>query len=292
MRAPRALRRTAAETAAPFPPLLADAERLAATVLLGEHGRRRAGMGDEFWQYRPATEGDEARLIDWRRSAKSDVHFIRQREWQAAQSVMFWIDNARAMDFTSDEGWPRKVSRARTLALALSILLVRAGERVGLTTSDHPPRSGEAQLLRLAEELLGEGEGAEYGAPETRGMRPHSAAVFFSDFLGPLAGIESAVARAADRDVRGVLFQVLDPQEESFPFDGRTIFESVGGTMSHETRRAGDLRSRYLERLATRRDALTALCRATGWQLHVHHTDQPGQAALLWLHQALQRGRR
>ena len=33
-----------------LPPLLASAEHLAATVLLGEHGRRRSGMGDEFWQ--------------------------------------------------------------------------------------------------------------------------------------------------------------------------------------------------------------------------------------------------
>lgn len=292
MREPRALRRRATETAAPFPPLLAEAERLAATVLLGEHGRRRSGLGDEFWQYRPAIEGDEARLIDWRRSAKADVHFIKQKEWQAAQSVMFWIDDAQSMDFTSDPNIPRKITRARTLALAAAILLVRAGERVGLTNSDHPPRSGEAQLLRLAEGFTAAGSSQDFGAPETRGMRPHSTAVFMSDFMGPVAAVETAIAKAADRDVRGVLIQVLDPQEEAFPFDGRTVFESVGRSIIHETQQAGDLRDRYLERLAERRDMLRDLCRSTGWQFQTHHTDATGQSALLWLHQALQRGRR
>ncbi|MEP3298451.1 MAG: DUF58 domain-containing protein [Pseudoruegeria sp.] len=292
MRAPRALRRRAAEAAAPYPPLLAEAERLVATVLLGEHGRRRSGTGDEFWQYRPAVEGDESRFIDWRRSAKADMHFIRQREWQAAQSVMFWIDDAQSMDFTSDPKWPRKIGRARVLALAVSILLVRAGERVGLTHSENPPRSGEAQLVRLAEELSNEGSSHDFGVPETRGMRPHSTAVLLSDFLGPMSAVEFAIAKAADRDVRGVLIQVLDPQEEVFPFDGRTVFESVGRSVVHETQQAGDLRDRYLQRLAERRDALTHLCRSTGWQFHIHRTDHSNQSALLWVHQALQRGRR
>ena len=67
------LRRNAEELAAPLPPLLAAAEHLAMTVLLGEHGRRRSGIGDEFWQYRPVRPGDEARMIDWRRSARSDA---------------------------------------------------------------------------------------------------------------------------------------------------------------------------------------------------------------------------
>jgi len=85
---PAALRHRAEAHASGYPPLMAEAEHLAATVMLGEHGRRRAGMGDEFWQYRPAQPGDALRQIDWRRSARSDAHFVRQKEWQAAQSVM------------------------------------------------------------------------------------------------------------------------------------------------------------------------------------------------------------
>ena len=102
------------------------------------------------------------------------------------------------------------------------------------------------------------------------------AAVFLSDFLGDLAGIEAGLARAADRGVKGVLIQVLDPAEEEFPFDGRTIFESMGGTMRHETQRAGDLRTRYLARLAERKDRLAQLARAVGWHFTTHHTGAAG----------------
>ena len=85
-----------------------------------------------------------------------------------------------------------------------------------------------------------------------------------------------------------MLLQVLDPQEEAFPFDGRTIFESVGGTLSHETLKAGDLRDRYIDRLNERKDTLRRLTKATGWQFQTHHTGQSAAAALLWLYAALE----
>jgi len=273
-----------------LPPLLAEAEMLAATVMLGEHGRRRAGMGDEFWQYRPASAGDSARMIDWRRSARSDAHFVREREWQAAQSVTLWVDPSKSMAFTGDKGRAPKSDRAKLLALALAVLLLRGGERVGIAGMAHP-RAGRAQMMRLAARLSGDGADVEYGAPETEGMVSHGRAVFLSDFLGELAGIEAGLARAADRGVKGVLIQVLDPAEEDFPFDGRTIFESMGGTMRHETQRAGDLRTRYLARLAERKDRLAHLARAVGWQFTTHHTGHPAQSALLWAYAALQGNR-
>jgi uncharacterized protein (DUF58 family) len=80
--------------------------------------------------------------------------------------------------------------------------------------------------------------------------------------------------------------------EEDFPFDGRTIFESVGGTLSFETRKAGDLCARYRDRLAERRARLAGLAQAAGWQFSTHHTGAPAQGALLWLWAALERGAR
>ncbi len=273
-----------------LPALLAEAEHLASTVMFGEHGRRRAGLGDEFWQYRPAHAGDPARMIDWRRSGRSDAHFIREREWQAAQSVTLWVDPAKSMAFSGDASRAPKSDRARLLALAIAVLLLRGGERVGLAGHGEPARSGRNQLLRLAAAMGGQDDVAEYGAPLTEGMASHGRAVFASDFLGDLSGVEAALATAADRGVRGALLQVLDPAEEDFPFDGRTIFESMGGTMRHETLRAGDLRAKYLARLAERKDRLSTLARAVGWHYHCHHTGQTAQSALLWLYQALQGG--
>ncbi|MFD0978904.1 DUF58 domain-containing protein [Tropicimonas aquimaris] len=285
------LRTRAEGLAAALPPLLAQAEHLASTVLLGSHGRRRSGMGDEFWQYRPLSQGDEAREIDWRRSARSDVHFIRQKEWQAAQSVVIWVDGSRSMGFSGDRNRAAKSDRARLLALALSVLLVRAGERVGLANTGAPPRGGQLQLVRLAEALTGELSADDYGTPETPGLPAHARAVFLSDFMGDIAGVEAALAKAADRGVRGALFQILDPVEETFPFDGRTIFESMGGTLSHETLKAGELKERYLQRLAERKDRLEHLARVTGWLYDCHHTGDSAQSALLWLYAALERSR-
>ncbi|MDP5085068.1 MAG: DUF58 domain-containing protein [Yoonia sp.] len=285
---PLTLRSTAEALAAPLPPLLAEAEHLASTVLLGDHGRRRAGTGDTFWQYRPAQAHDEARTIDWRRSARSDVNFVQDKEWQIAQSIILWVDQAASMSFRSHDNLPSKAARARTLGLATAILLIRGGERVGLTGLRLPPRRGEAQLMQMAQ-LLSLADDTDYGAPEAQGMLPHSRALFISDFLGDLKPIEDALLKAADRGVRGALLQVLDPQEEAFPFDGRTIFESMSGALQHETLKAGDLKARYLDRLAARKDRLQHLARTTGWQFQTHHTGESGTNALLWLYGALER---
>lgn len=283
------LRERAETEAARLPALLARAEHLAGTVLLGEHGRRRAGLGDDFWQYRPAQTGDSRRLIDHRRSAMGDVQYVREREWQIAQSVMLWVDQGASMRYSSDGNLAQKAERARLLALATAILLIRAGERVGLTGTTLPPRRGNEQIVRLAEAFSVDAE-EDYAAPEHRAMIPHARALFISDFLSDMKDVTLALTKAADRGVRGVLLQVLDPSEEAFPFYGRTIFESVGGTMSHETLKANDLRDRYLERLATRKAELTQLCQMTGWRLGLHHTNESAQSALLWLYRALDGG--
>lgn len=289
MRTPATLRSRAETLAGPLPPLLAAAEHLAASVMAGEHGRRRVGQGDQFWQYRPSHAGDEARSIDWRRSAMSDGLYVREKEWQAAQSVMLWLDSGQSMEFTSDKHHASKADEARQIALALTVLLNRAGERVGLSNAGLPPRAGQLQLMRLTDALGADAEEAEYQPPELRGIPPRSRAVFISDFMADLAPVEAALTKATDRGISGALLQVLDPQEEAFPFDGRTIFESVGGTMAHETMKAGDLRDRYLDRLAERKAALQNLSRSTGWQYHCHHTDRPAAGALLWLYTALER---
>ncbi|GHF54364.1 DUF58 domain-containing protein [Seohaeicola zhoushanensis] len=288
---PITLRETAEAEAGRLPPLLARAKQLAGTVLLGEHGRRRAGLGDNFWQYRPAQPGDSRRMIDHRRSARGDQQFVREREWQIAQSVMLWVDQGASMRFASDKHLDSKIDRARLLGLATAILLVRGGERVGLTGTSLPPRRGNDQIARLAQTLAVDAP-QDYAPPEHRAMIPHARAVFISDFLGDIAEVRLALTKAADRGVRGMLLQVLDPAEEHFPFRGRTIFESVGGTLKHETLKANELRDRYLARLAARRDELTGLCRTTGWQFGIHHTSESAQAALLWLYRALDGGTR
>lgn len=279
------LRSRAESLSGAYPALLAGAERLAANVQMGDHGRRRSGPGDAFWQYRPHQPGDEARMIDWRRSGRGDEQFIKQREWQVAQSVLLWVDQAASMGFASSDKLPTKGNRARLLGMAVAILLVRGGERVALG-AQLPPRRGEGQLERIAKALVADVP-QDYGAPDLSPMVPSSRALIISDFMGDLAPLRHVLTRAAGRGIRGALFQVLDPAEEEFPFRGRTVFESVGGSVRHETLRADSLRDRYLERLAERKAELADLTAATGWHVGHHHTSETAQSALLWLYQAM-----
>jgi len=279
------LRERAERLGGALPALVVAAEHLANSVLAGAHGRRRPGPGAEFWQYRPASE--VTGRIDWRRSARGDEPFVRQTEWQAARAVALWVDPGAAMGFTGDRQRESKGARARLLALALGLLLLRGGERVGLAHPDHPPRAGLAQAGRLAEALAGPDAADEHGQPDLRATPPGGHAVLVSDFLGDTAPLRAALAVAESRNLRGLMVQVLDPVEEVFPFDGRTRFESMSGHLAWETLRAGDLRADYLARLAARKDELTTLARHAGWQASVLHTDRPAAEGLMWLWHAL-----
>ena len=290
-----------------LPALLVAAEHLADTVAMGAHGRKRAGLGDAFWQYRLAQPGDPARAIDWRRSARADQTYVREREAEIAQTLVIWADGARSMAYTGDaRRRPPKADRARLLALAAAVLALRGGERVGLipsapTGSDAgsdtesagalvPARSGRPHRMALATGLLA-GSTADYGAPDPAGLPPRGTALVLTDGLGPPEPLLALLATAAGRGVTGALVQVLDPAEEEFAFDGRTIFESMGGGLRHETRRAADLRARYRDRLAARKGTLAAACGRAGWLYAPHHTDQSAQSALLWIWRALERVR-
>jgi uncharacterized protein (DUF58 family) len=287
-----ALRARAEALSGGLPPLLVAAEHLANSALPGAHGRRRSGTGAEFWQFRPAAAHDALARIDWRRSGRGDEVFVRETEWQAARAVALWIDGGAAMAYTGGKDRPAKAERAQLLAMALALVLLRGGERVGLAQPDHPPRAGRAQAERLALALGALTATQEHAAPDLGSLPPGSHVVLFSDFLGDPAPIEAALNLAASRNLRGLLVQVLDPAEEGFPFDGRTRFESMSGHLSFETLRAGDLRAAYRDRLAARKDLLSGLARNAGWQFTTLHTDSPAATGLSWLYHALSLGRR
>src|SRR5580700_1969967 len=134
-----------------LPPLMVAADRLAASVSLGVHGRRRAGMGESFWQFRRYQNEDAAR-IDWRQSAKSQHLFVREREWEAAQTVWCWRDGSPGMAFASCS--VSKQERAELLLLALAALLVRGGARVVFLGGGERPAAACLALIRIAHALL------------------------------------------------------------------------------------------------------------------------------------------
>lgn len=273
----------AQEIAARLPPLLLAAERVAATVAGGIHGRRRAGTGETFWQFRAAGPGDAITAIDWRQSARAQGLYVRETEWAAAQVVGLWRDNSASMAWRSSPELPEKRERAELLVLALAALLLKAGERVALLSGALPPTTGNATLTRLAQALAGDGE----GLPPSGRLPRHAERVLVSDFLLPLPQIAECLRALAAEGGGGHLVQVLDPAEESLPYDGRIRFAGLEDEGEMLVRRAEDVRAAYGRRLAAHRDGLAALARSLGWTLTIHHTDQPPQVPLLDLHTRL-----
>lgn len=292
------LRERAEQTAAALPPLLVAAERVAATVAQGVHGRRRVGQGDTFWQFRSYQPGDAVTRIDWRESAKSQRLYVRETEWEAAQSVWLWRDASASMDYSSaayiaDGDWPRKRERAELLLLALASLLVRGGERMTLLGSGIAPTSGRIALSRLAQLIeRGPGAAAPTGVPEFEKLPRSGQVVLIGDFLMPLERINAAVTRFAGTGIKGHLLQIADPAEADLPFLGRVRFEGVEEHSEVVISRVETVRAEYGERFRRHREGIAAIARAVGWTAGYHRTDHPPHTALLALHAALSADRR
>lgn len=281
-------RQDAEHLAQGFAALLADARQLAASISHGAHGRRRSGAGEEFWQYRAAADTDTVRDIDWRRSARSDDHFVRQHEWQNTQSVHLWVDRAASMLFRSQDTVPTKVHRATVLGLSISILLAKAGEKVGLIDLIDPPKHGNVQIEKMAVALARTPLDQEFGVPVKKEMKQGQKAIFISDFLGDWDQIFDGLSYAANQNVDGCLVQILDPVEEDFPFKGRTILFSMNEGHKFETLRAQSLRDEYHDKLSERKAALQQLSKNTGWRYTNHQTDVPATTPLMWLYQTIE----
>lgn len=283
-----ALRSEAGALAAPLPPLLIEAQRVAQSVAAGLHGRRRAGPGETFWQHRAYAFGDSVASIDWRQSARTTGRlYVRQNEWEAAATVWIWRDPSRSLDYASAPGLPLKRQRADVLATALALLLAQGGERVGRIGPPfhvfHGRHAGERMFSVLSAEEFDDAASTPPDAP----IRPFSSVVYISDFLCDIATLTAAAARSAALGAGGVMVQINDPAEEQFPFTGRTEFEDAESPARLTIGDAATLGGGYRRAFADHRAALLALCRNLGWPLLLHRTDAPASAALMALYAAL-----
>jgi uncharacterized protein (DUF58 family) len=291
-----ALRDRAEQAAAVLPPLLVAAERVAVTVAQGVHGRRRVGQGETFWQFRQYETGDAAARIDWRESAKSQRLYVRETEWEAAQSVWLWRDASASMEYTSADyvagaEWPTKRDRAELLLVALASLLVRGGERLTLLGSGISPMSGRIALSRVAE-LIGRDLPEQESLPAFEPLPRAAQLVLIGDFLSPLDAVNAVIARFAAAGLRGHLLQVVDPAEEDLPFDGRVRFAGIEERDEVVISRVESIRNDYSDRFRHHREGLATAAAALGWSFGFHRTDRPPHLALLALHAALSADRR
>lgn len=272
----------AVSLAAHLPDLILAARKVAMTAMHGLHGRRRAGPGEDFWQYRRYGAGENAAAIDWRRSGRDDHLYVREQEWESAHTVWLWVDRSASMAVRSDLATQSKRDRAVLMALALAEMLVRMGERVGLLGLTRPIAS-RFVLDRFAEALILADQKPAESLPPRSPVARFSEVVVLGDLLDPVPDLAQRLAVIGAEGARIHLVQVLDPVEETFPFDGRTEFVDPETGRRFVAGRAEDFRSVYGERLAAHRETLRALAHGGAASFLQHHTDRPPTEPLLAL---------
>lgn len=267
-----------------MPDLLVEAARIAATVAAGWHGRRRAGSGEAFWQFRPLGVGESAAAIDWRRSARDDQLYVREREWEAAHTVWLAPDLSASMDWRSELSTTTKRDRAVVLTLALAELLGRAGERVGLPGAMRPVtdrRAAERVALALSD------RSTRVALPEPGEIGRFGELVLIGDFLDDFEAIEVRLTALAAAGVRLHLARLVDPAEALLPYVGHLEFREPESGEIVRVPRSEALAAAWAERWAAHGSALADLARRGAWTLVTHSTDRSAVEALLALHASL-----
>jgi uncharacterized protein (DUF58 family) len=275
-----------------MPALVVAAREVASSLMHGMHGRRRAGLGETFWQFRPFVSGESTGQIDWRRSARDEHIYVREREWEAAHTVWVWIDRSASMAYSSTLAMQSKLERAIVLGFAAADLLVRGGERVGALGLT-PPLATRTIIERFAEAILiaeRTSSSAPDELPPAAPLAPRTRAIILSDFLSDPAAIVSTINAMSARGARGHLVMIADPVEETFPFRGHTEFMDVDSSATLRVGQAESFSADYIRRLATHRGLVADAARARGWTLALHRTDRPASEALLALRTRLESG--
>ncbi len=267
-----------------IPDCLVEARRVANTVIAGWHGRRKRGIGENFWQFRPYSVGESLSRIDWRRSARDDHTYVRDREWEAAHTIWLWADLSPSMMFKSTLGSVSKESRALVLMLALAEILARSGERIGCPGIMEPVSARNA-AERLAAALAHRPQSA--GLPDTGMIRGVSDLVLIGDFLDPSDTIMTRLTPLSRRGMRGHVVEVADPAEEIFPYAGRTEFTDPETGEKLTAGRAEIVAEDYRRAYLGRRDALGTSLRHLGWSFTPHRTDHLASEALVAVHMYL-----
>jgi uncharacterized protein (DUF58 family) len=265
-----------------MPRLILEARRVAATIIHGLHGRRRAGTGENFWQFRRFISGEPAARVDWRRSARDDNLYVREREWEAAHTVWIWPDRSPSMVFASALVWETKLDRALVIGFALAEVLVEGGERVGIPGLIRPTASRNI-IERLAETIVHDPT-ERANLPPWFAPAPQSEVVVLSDLWSPIADVRRTVAQLSANGAQGHIVQIVDPAEETFPFSGRVEFIDPEDGHSITVGRAEAWREEYQKRIERHRAEIRAETDRLGWSFIIHRTDRPASELLLNLH--------
>src|SRR5579883_3034720 len=271
--------RTLAES---MPRLILEARRIAATVIHGLHGRRRAGPGENFWQYRRFVSGEPASRVDWRRSARDGHLYVREQEWEAAHTVWIWPDRSPSMNFASPLVRDSKLYCTLVVALALAEILVEGGERVGIPGLTRP--SGSRNIVELIGQAIVHDREERTSLPPNFAPSPLAEVVLLSDLWSEIDEVRHTITHLSGEGTRGHVVQIVDPAEETFPYWGRIEFVEPEGAGRVTAGRAQAWRTDYAARVRRHRTEIRSETDRLAWSFTIHRTDRPASELLLALH--------
>lgn len=259
--------------------------------LTGMHKSPYHGFSAEFAEYRQYMPGESVSNIDWRVYAKSDRHYLKVFTEETNLRATLLMDCSASMDYTGDEKRPTKKQYASYLAAALSYLLLRQNDAVGLVTFDEAPlervpsRSMRRQLFQVLKVLdaLPAGQGTNLGEVLHRvaeRVQRRGLVLLFSDLMDDPAKIIAGLKHFRHRGHEVVVFQILDPREITLDFHGEVEFESLEKPGQKVRLEPAHMREGYAERFDLWRDELRRECRRQLVDLVEITTDTPFEKGL------------
>ncbi|HEV7924119.1 MAG TPA: DUF58 domain-containing protein [Verrucomicrobiae bacterium] len=266
----------------------------------GLHRSPYHGFSVEFTEYRPYSQGEDTRYMDWRLYARSDRFYLKKFEDETNLRCYLLVDQSRSMSYCSLDY--SKSDYARTFAATLAWFLNAQGDAVGLFSFDERVREylparhrhGHLRQLMLALEREPAGRATNLTEPLRRVAelaRKRGLIVLISDLLAPVVELESHLARLTAAGHELVVFQVLDPNELAFNFPNAMLFQDVESEkdlyIDPEAARVS-----YQRRLQEHGEGVEAVCRKLGFAFHRVLTDRPLDLALLdFLRSRVRRGK-
>ncbi len=266
------------------------AERLANSISIGVHGRRRAGTGDSFWQFRNYQSDDPSHRIDWRQSAKGQHLFVREQEHESMETFWIWCNCGATMNFQSEDALQTKSHSAMILTMALTLLVQRGGEKFGLLGTSDRAYSGMVGFEKFTRDLLTH-ESRKIESfdklPDTSTLPFRSVVVLISDFLDDPKVTDQTLKLISARGCHAHLLHIIDPAVEFFPFQGDLELANWSTSETLTFGRAEAIKDKYIQRFQQHKDELKDLSRQYDCKLIQHRTNTSENLALLAQYLAL-----
>ena len=271
----------------------------------GGHKSPYKGSAAEFVDYREYYPGDEIRSIDWRAYARTDRYFVKLFEKETDMSAYVLLDRSASMGYGGKDykhvlptAELSKLEYASYLSAALAYLLVKQGDRVGLTLFDKkitghiPAGSSFAHLNAMLSLIERQRAGRTTSISKTlrdayalfkrRGML-----VVISDFLDDPLEIFRALDMYRHRNFEVILFHILHRYEATLPPLASVNFVDAE-TGEFLTTSPADIEAGYARELRAFTETLSSYARARNIDYHLVNTQTPHSAVLQ--HYLLRRG--